>query len=100
MCEKYKNMSAIEQLRTVVKLCNHTHEEFLNKFTINQLITLWYAYRECGWDFTPDKWTENQVEEALKGNAPNWDDQEKPIESIVKFEIYPPFIFQVFEIKQ
>ncbi len=66
-------------LRRVVSLCNGMREDFNDRFTPAQLLTLWMAYRHCAWDTAPDTWAERQVLEALVGIVPTWDSKtEKP----------------------
>lgn len=83
-----EHMSAIERMRDVVRLFNACSEEFASRFTEKQLVTLWLAYRACGWDITPDSWSEQQVKDALKGRAPDFDEKtEEPVASSIQFKV-------------
>ena len=83
-----EHMGAIERMRDTVKLLNNCGEDFAQRFTEKQLVTLWLAYRACGWDITPDSWSEQQVNEALKGHAPDFDERtEEPVASSIQFKV-------------
>jgi hypothetical protein len=70
----------IDQLRSAVRLFDNCNESFNQRFTGEELLTLWRMYRECGWDIPPDDWAPRQIEEALEHNAPpRWDDSERPL---------------------
>lgn len=68
-----------DELRRIVNVLNNTRESFNERFSARELVRLGKAYLACGWDFTPDKWTEKQVREALAGKVPAWDDNENPL---------------------
>jgi hypothetical protein len=71
-------MSAIEDLRGVVRLFDGCREGFNERFSAPQLIKLWRAYKASDWDYAPDQWTPRQVREALRGIPPQWDEDCKP----------------------
>ena len=83
-----EHMGAIERMRDTVKLLNNCGEDFAQRFTEKQLVTLWLAYRACGWDLAPDEWTEFQILMAFKGHVPNWDNKTgEPIASEAMFKV-------------
>ena len=50
------------------------------RWTAEEWIKLARAYRECGWDLTPDRWAPWQVELCLAEDlTPEWDDNGTPI---------------------
>lgn len=67
-----RKWDGIDQLRTAVRLFANCNESFNQQFTAEELLTLWRAYRDCGWDIAPDAWTPRQVREALAGKVPKW----------------------------
>jgi hypothetical protein len=69
----------IDQLRLAVRLFDNCNETFNQRFTGEELLTLWRMYRECGWDIPPDRWSNRQVREALGKNViPQFTDEERP----------------------
>lgn len=73
-----KKETGIEFLRRVVKLFDANRESFNDQFSPEQLIQLAKICFQSTWDFYPDQWTERQVQEALLGIAPDWNDAEQP----------------------
>lgn len=71
--------AAIEILRDMVAAFDMVNEEFNWRFTLTELVRIWDAWNQCGWDFYPDQWSDRQVREALRGIAPDWDDRERPV---------------------
>ncbi len=71
----------IHELRQAVKAFSRNNETFNQRFTAEELITIWRAWKKSEWDFLPEQWEERQVQEALQGVAPNWDENECPIYS-------------------
>jgi hypothetical protein len=41
-------------------------------------MAIYRAFKAYGWDIPPDRWDTRQVEEAIKGRVPTFDDQERP----------------------
>jgi hypothetical protein len=75
-------LSGAEELRRTVALLNNCREDFNDRFSAVQLLQLARAYRACGWDFPPDRWTERQLLECVAfGIVPAWDDREAPMYS-------------------
>lgn len=72
-------MTGIQKLRNVVLFFDYCTESFNDQFSIEQLITIYDVYDKCGWYIYPDEWTQRQVDEALKGIIPRWDDNQKPV---------------------
>lgn len=66
-------------MRAMVRLFNNCREGFNEQFGMRQLEKLYDAYKACGWDIAPDRWTARQVREALRGVLPQWDDEERPM---------------------
>lgn len=71
--------SGADTLRLVVQNMDGTREAFNDRFTLEQLVQVYRMQLASGWDFRPDQWTQRQVEEALAGRAPRWDDEERPL---------------------
>jgi len=69
----------IDELRKAVKLFDNGNEGFNQRYTAEQLVTLWRAYRACSWDIPPDQWDAPQLHEALElGWMPVWTADELP----------------------
>ena len=76
--------TGINELRRSIALFNNCREGFNEQFTVQELFQLADMYRKCGWDFTPDSWTDGQVKDALRGVLPMWDWSEKPTTDLSK----------------
>ena len=70
--------TAIEILRDMVAGFDRCDESFNDRFTLPELVRIWDAWAQCGFDYYPDQWSDRQVREALRGIAPNWDDRGAP----------------------
>ena len=69
----------LEELRHIVNNYDFCVENFISKFSVEDLIKIHRAWMKSDWDIYPDQWTDRQVKEALLGMAPNWDENENPI---------------------
>lgn len=70
----------IERLRAIVRLFGDCNETFSAQFTIDELVSIYDAWKACGWDFSPQTWADFQIEDAIHGTVPRWDDDERPID--------------------
>lgn len=66
-------MTGIDELRRAVTLLGNCTETFNQQFSAEQLIAIYRGYSACGWDITPDRWTAEQVDAALRGIIPEFD---------------------------
>lgn len=66
-------LDGISELRAAVRLLNGANESFNQRFTAEQLLQLCRMHRASQWDYYPDCWSERQVQEALAGRPPEWD---------------------------
>jgi hypothetical protein len=73
-----KNISGVEELRLIVGNLNCCREEFIDKFTAQELVSLGLAHLRGEWDFFIDQWDPRQIQEALKGIPPCWTEKEEP----------------------
>lgn len=71
--------TGIDFLRSLVANFNDCNEDFVARFTVSQLVMLRRAWLASGFDIYPDAWSHKQVQEALRGWVPQWDDKERPI---------------------
>jgi len=69
----------IEELRRSVKFFDNCDEGFLDGWSSHQLLNIWRSYQKSEWSFSPDSWTARQVEEAVDGIPPEWDENEQPV---------------------
>ena len=76
-----KTKTGMEELRASVHGLNYCKETFLNRFTAEELLVICRMWAQAEWDFFPDEWEERQVQEALQGIVPRWDDSERPMYS-------------------
>jgi hypothetical protein len=73
-------LSGIEELRGAVRLFSNCNETFNQRYTAEQLLQLYRAYKLCRWDFTPDRWHPKQVFHAISlGVVPEWNEHGEPI---------------------
>lgn len=70
--------TGIETLRRAVNLFSNCNDTFNETWTAAQLVAIYEAFQGSDWDITPDRWTERQINEALEGRAPTWDDDQEP----------------------
>lgn len=68
-----------DELRTMVKWLDNTRENVLDRYTAEELLTLYRVFLKCEWDKTLDEWTPEQRAQALVGIVPLWNDEEVPI---------------------
>jgi hypothetical protein len=68
----------IDELRNTVSLFNGCNETFNTSFSAAQLIALYRAYDQCGYDITPDVWADWQIDDALLGHIPQWHSNLEP----------------------
>jgi hypothetical protein len=89
-------ISAAELLRAVVAMCDFCNESLWDRYSVKQIVAIYAAYDQCGWDFAPDQWTTKQLREALQGIAPDWDRTEAPLYSDDRKETrrVQPYTFQ------
>lgn len=80
---EYDSLPAIDRVRRAVKAFAACDESFLQRFQIVELMQLHRAWVHSEWDFLPHSWTPRQLEQALRGMAPNWDENERPIQGKV-----------------
>lgn len=66
------NDSGIEKLRRLVGIFDSCSEDFLDRFTREQLLKIYDAHMQCAWDLYPDQWSDRQVKEALRGVVPDF----------------------------
>lgn len=69
-------MVAHDRLAGAFALSQNTKNQ--QRWTAEEWLKLYDAYKVIDWDFTPDEWTEQQVADALAGLVPQWDDNENP----------------------
>jgi hypothetical protein len=77
--ERVANMSGIDQMRAAVRMLDNNTESVNQRYEAAALLKIWRAAMVCGWDFFPDQWTRQQLDEAIDGIAPDWDDNERPV---------------------
>ena len=73
-------LTSIDELRATVRMLDSNNEDFNQRFTAEQLLAICRAHRQCDWDYYPCQWTEAQVQAALRGEVPQWDDSGNPID--------------------
>lgn len=78
----HNDMTAIERIRHLANVSGDVRESLWDDLTRDQIFAIFDAWMASGWDFYPDQWTERQLQDALAGIVPQWDNNEEPI--------YPP----------
>ena len=72
--------TAIEVLRHMVDVFGDCNESFLDRFTRDQLVRLYDAWMASEWDIAPDRWSEAQVQDAIRyGIEPSFSSDETPV---------------------
>lgn len=79
LLEEFDQNSGIQKMRDMVKVFSNCNETFLNRYRIQELIKIYRMWLKSEWNFYPNKWTERQVREALRNQAPMWDINGKPV---------------------
>jgi hypothetical protein len=74
----------IDELRETVAAFDGVRESFNQEYTARQLLLIRRAWLQCEWDFSPDQWKSWQVNEALAGFVPQWDDAGVAVTSMRK----------------
>ena len=72
-------MDGIDELKALAYVLGHWRDDFARKFTAEQLLVLFRVFRAGKWDICPDQWSERQVQEALAGITPEFDDNDQPV---------------------
>ncbi len=67
-------MTGIDELRRAVRLFDRCNESFNTTFAADELLLVADALRRSEWDILPDQWEERQIELALLGIVPTWED--------------------------
>lgn len=67
-------MTPINKMRHMIEVFNHCSEDFNQHYTMCQLEKIYDAYWASQCCVMPDRWTTRQVEEALCGVVPQWDE--------------------------
>lgn len=73
------SLTGIELLRQIVGNLNFCRESFLDRFDPEQTVKIGRAHLLAEYDIFPDEWTEAQVQEALAGKVPRWNESGEPI---------------------
>lgn len=69
-----------DYLQTAINVMRNTKSDLVDQYTPLEWLALYDAYHACGWDFTPDQWTDEQRNAAIDhGIIPRWDRNEKPL---------------------
>ena len=67
-----------DKLRALASWLDNQREDFVSRFTAEELLKLFTVYRSCEWHITPDDWSERQVRAALKhGTVPRFEKEEE-----------------------
>lgn len=76
--EQMSKMTGAQLLRLIVNNLDACAENFLDRFTADQLIQIGRMHLLSEFDFYPDQWTDRQIREALIGKVPQWTANETP----------------------
>ncbi len=75
-----RELSGIEEIRRARNVFATCIETFNDRYTAEELIKIYRAYRASNHDILPDMWETRQLERAiLLGHAPSWDLERRPI---------------------
>lgn len=70
-----KGLFPIDELRMLVRNANDCNETFNQRYSIEELVQIHRMWQASDWDNYPDTWTKQQVQEALQGKVPKWNDE-------------------------
>ena len=62
-------LTGANELRKAVRLMDQCREDFLDRYTAEQLLMLYRALRRSEWDILPDQWTSQEIKLALAGKG-------------------------------
>lgn len=71
MPTKYEGIELVRYAKRLFSDCNET---FNQKYTADQLLKIADACSQSRWDIYPDEWEERQIQEALCGIIPDWEE--------------------------
>ena len=71
---KPKTLTGVEKLRRMLNVFSTCNETFNTRWSVEQLESLYDAYMNCGWDITPDRWSEQQLRDVFAGVVPVFGD--------------------------
>lgn len=77
--ETKERRTGAELLRLIVRNMDDCRESFNDRFGAIELVKIGLCHLASGWDMLPDQWEERQIREALRGKAPRWDSDYKPV---------------------
>jgi hypothetical protein len=77
-----------EVLRGAVRAFGHCRESFLDHYSAVELLALYDAWQRSEWGILPDEWEGRQVEEAIEGRAPCWEEYEDETQGRVLRAVY------------
>ena len=63
-------MSDIDFLRSMISNFNYCSEDFLCRYSVNELVAIRKAWLACQWDIMPDQWSKDQIESAIRDGTP------------------------------
>lgn len=73
-------LTGIELLRYAVRMLNRCNESVNQRFTAPQLIRIAEGVQRSEWDFYPDEWTDQQLQECAQfGITPTWEDKNNEV---------------------
>lgn len=81
-------MSTMEYLLGALALARNTSTSVVDARTPAEWLRVYDAYRASDWDIAPDRWTAEQLGDALRGLIPQWNADIEPIAS--KARSQPP----------
>ena len=68
-------MTGANELRAIVRAMDNENEGFNDRYTAEELVAIYRALFASEWDISPSRWSAAQVEAALRGETPTWDEQ-------------------------
>jgi hypothetical protein len=91
----------IDTLRLIVGNLDACHEDFLSRFTPQELLAIGLAHLASDWDIFPDDWTRHQIKAAICGVPPTFDrETENPIEepSAYQYDVCMRYVTRLREV--
>lgn len=83
-------MNGPDMLRAAVRAFNGCREDWNEKLSSWQLLTVYRVWLKTDCDVYPDDWTPNQLSDALQGWVPVWDDDGAEAKPTARIAVFAP----------
>ena len=67
----------VDEIRACARVANNTTESVNQRYSAEQLLLLYRAYRRSEFDISWDRWTESEIAAALAGSGAGAEDEDR-----------------------